>query len=109
MLVVPPFVPRSKLFESINSGMEEEFLECYAPCELRDEMKKRQLRDEMKDFTIRFLQERSDPQVHLPFGENAALRGLTKGKMRDRSNIRVSKFSSDTFTSTGLTSGLATL
>lgn len=72
------FETRSKLFESINSGMEEEFLECYAPCELRDEMKKRQLRDEMKDFTIRFLQERYDPQVHLPFGENAALRGSTR-------------------------------
>lgn len=60
------FETRSKLFESINSGMAEEFLECYAPCDLRDDMKKRQLRDEMKDFTIRLLQERYDPQAILP-------------------------------------------
>jgi hypothetical protein len=54
------FEERSNLFKSINAGMNEEFLECYAPLELNDQMKKRRLREEMANFIIQLLKTKFD-------------------------------------------------
>jgi HD superfamily phosphohydrolase len=56
--VPEPFEHRSRLFQSINVGMNEEFIECYAPCNLTDEMKKNDLRNEMRKFAVSWLLKR---------------------------------------------------
>jgi HD superfamily phosphohydrolase len=54
------FEERSNLFKSINAGMNEEFIECYAPLELNDQLKKRRLREEMTNFIIQYLKTKFD-------------------------------------------------
>lgn len=61
-----PFEEESSLFQSINIGLNEEYLECYAPLAVQDERRKRALREKMANFMIKFLSDKFDQQLNLP-------------------------------------------
>lgn len=60
------FEDESALFRSINEGLQEEYLECYAPLENTDEKEKRRIKAELTKYFQDLLKQKLNRQLELP-------------------------------------------
>lgn len=60
------FEDESVLFQSINEGLRDENLDCYAPLPNADEKKRRAIREDMCSWFLTLLSENFDDQLPLP-------------------------------------------
>jgi hypothetical protein len=58
-----PFEDESALFRSINEGLRDEYLECYAPLEVADEKAKQRLKGKLAEFFHNLLRKQLNQQV----------------------------------------------
>jgi|SRR5579862_2509228 len=61
-----PFEDESSLFTSIEIGLSEEYLECYAPVSFTDEKQKLAIKEKIQAFMLNFLADKFDNQLKLP-------------------------------------------
>lgn len=64
------FENESVLFQSINEGLRDENLDCYAPMPVVDEKQRRSIKAQMRDWFLGRLKEHFDHQLPLPFLTN---------------------------------------